>query len=156
MPRIRESTAINAGEIPAGSVQSTRVSLPSSFRLYRHANNKRQFTRTWMYNTGDIGRLLPSGEFEHLGRQDDQVKVKGFRVELDGIASSIASCPGVVLSASILTDDGELCGFYMPKRVPSEEIRRRVTSEQPYYAVPKMFVGLDEMPLTRYVSRCQL
>ena len=38
-----------------------------------------------MYNTGDLGVLLPNGEIQHLGRVDDQVKIKGFRVELDGV-----------------------------------------------------------------------
>ena len=92
--------------------------------------------------------MLPSGEFEHLGRQDDQVKVKGFRVELDGIASSIASCPGVILSAAVLVND-ELHGFYTPACVSSEEVRKRVRMTQPYYAVPKRFIGLEEMPLTK-------
>lgn len=42
-----------------------------------------------MFNTGDIGRWTPNGMIEHLGRVDDQVKVKGFRVELDGVAAAM-------------------------------------------------------------------
>lgn len=42
-----------------------------------------------MFNTGDLGRWLPDGKLEHLGRVDDQVKVKGFRVELDGVSAAM-------------------------------------------------------------------
>lgn len=42
-----------------------------------------------MYNTGDLGRWRADGELEHMGRVDDQVKVKGFRVELDGVSAAM-------------------------------------------------------------------
>ena len=45
--------------------------------------------RSYMFNTGDLGRWLPDGTLEHLGRVDDQVKVKGFRVELDGVSAAM-------------------------------------------------------------------
>lgn len=45
--------------------------------------------RSTMFNTGDLGRWRPGGQLEHLGRIDDQVKVKGFRVELDGVAAAM-------------------------------------------------------------------
>ena len=110
-----------------------------------------------MYNTGDLGRLLPSGEFEHLGRQDDQVKLKGFRVELDGVAASIAACPGVVLSAAIVVrsnngSEDDLCASYTPANISEVDVKRSVQMTQPYYAVPKRFIGLAEMPLTKYVQ----
>lgn len=45
-----------------------------------------------MFNTGDLGRWRPDGQLDHLGRIDDQVKVKGFRVELDGVAAALEVC----------------------------------------------------------------
>ena len=42
-----------------------------------------------MFNTGDLGRWTADGRLEHLGRVDDQVKVKGFRVELDGVSAAM-------------------------------------------------------------------
>ena len=43
----------------------------------------------FMFNTGDLGRWRADGRLEHLGRVDDQVKIKGFRVELDGVVSAM-------------------------------------------------------------------
>ena len=42
-----------------------------------------------MFNTGDIGKWRADGMIDHLGRSDDQVKVKGFRVELDGVSAAM-------------------------------------------------------------------
>lgn len=45
-----------------------------------------------MFNTGDLGRWTQDGDLEHLGRIDDQVKIKGFRVELDGVSAAMEVC----------------------------------------------------------------
>lgn len=45
--------------------------------------------RGMMFNTGDLGRWRPDGQLDHMGRVDDQVKVKGFRVELDGVSAAM-------------------------------------------------------------------
>lgn len=52
-----------------------------------------------MFNTGDLGRWRPDGQLDHLGRVDDQVKVKGFRVELDGVAAAMEVSVGTLLDA---------------------------------------------------------
>lgn len=104
-----------------------------------------------MYNTGDLGSVLPNGEIEHLGRVDDQVKIKGFRVELDGVATCISQCSGVTASAALfVADRKELWGFYTPSSVRESDVRAAVARVQPYYAVPRCFLGLETMPLTRF------
>ncbi|TFY69108.1 hypothetical protein EVJ58_g614 [Rhodofomes roseus] len=67
-----------------------------------------------MYNTGDIGRLRDDGELDHLGRIDDQVKIQGFRLELDGVSAAMRTCPGVDAACALLVD-GELWGVLQPR-----------------------------------------
>ncbi|KAF4959947.1 hypothetical protein FGADI_1450 [Fusarium gaditjirri] len=100
-----------------------------------------------MYNTGDLCRWRPDGSVEILGRVDDQVKVKGFRVELDGISASLASAPGVSRAAALLID-GEIHGFATPRRCDATTTIKHVQQHQPYYAVPTHLHLLDELPST--------
>ncbi|KAH6605344.1 amino acid adenylation [Trichoderma cornu-damae] len=100
-----------------------------------------------MYCTGDLGRWRPDGSIEILGRVDDQVKIKGFRVELDGVSSSMASAPGVT-RACALSIDGEIHGFVVPSDQDAEAILEHTRRLQPYYAVPSSVHLLDEFPTT--------
>ncbi|OSX58552.1 hypothetical protein POSPLADRAFT_1041305 [Postia placenta MAD-698-R-SB12] len=100
-----------------------------------------------MYNTGDIGKLQKGGQLIHLGRVDDQVKIKGFRVELDGVTAAVRACPGIESARALLIGQ-DLWAFYSPICVPTEEIRTTVAALQPYYAVPCKYHALSVMPLT--------
>ncbi|KAK5991327.1 Adenylate-forming reductase [Cladobotryum mycophilum] len=100
-----------------------------------------------MYCTGDLGQWRPDGSIEILGRVDDQVKVKGFRVELDGVASSMASFSGVSRTTALLID-GEIHGFAVPASQSSTAILEHTRKLQPYYAVPSTLHLLDEFPTT--------
>ncbi|KAJ3932928.1 MAG: putative nonribosomal peptide synthetase [Lentinula lateritia] len=104
--------------------------------------------RGMMFNTGDLGRWRPDGQLDHMGRVDDQVKVKGFRVELDGVSAAMQTCEGVFKTAALLVDS-ELWGFVTPSTVDPESVREAVSRVQPYYAVPTHFIGLDDFPATR-------
>ncbi|TFK64625.1 nonribosomal peptide synthetase 12 [Pluteus cervinus] len=100
-----------------------------------------------MFNTGDLGRWCTGGNLEPLGRVDNQVKIKGFRVELDGVAAAIESYPSVQVAAAILIEN-ELWGFYAPCIATSDEITEAISKIQPYYAVPSQWLGLDDFPKT--------
>ncbi|KAF4617144.1 hypothetical protein D9613_005935 [Agrocybe pediades] len=100
-----------------------------------------------MFNTGDLGRWTSNGTLEHLGRIDNQVKIKGFRVELDGVASAMETCSGVQAAVALLID-GELWGFVTPSGIPSEKIQAAAAKIQPYYAVPTKILGMDAFPHT--------
>ncbi|SPJ90424.1 related to non-ribosomal peptide synthetase [Fusarium torulosum] len=100
-----------------------------------------------IYNTGDLCRWRPDGSVEILGRVDDQVKVKGFRVELDGISASLVSAPGVS-RAAVLLIDGEIHGFITPRICDVTTTIKHVRQHQPYYAVPTHLHQLDELPAT--------
>ncbi|CAM1508539.1 Fc.00g053870.m01.CDS01 [Cosmosporella sp. VM-42] len=100
-----------------------------------------------MYNTGDLGSWRPDGSIEILGRVDDQVKVKGFRVELDGVSASLASAPGVSRAAALLIN-GDIHGFTAPSSGEVAIITKHIQKRQPYYAVPAQIHFLDELPVT--------
>ncbi|PHH83868.1 hypothetical protein CDD83_2896 [Cordyceps sp. RAO-2017] len=100
-----------------------------------------------MYCTGDLGQWRPDGSIDILGRCDDQVKVKGFRVELDGVSTSLASAPGVSRATALLVD-GSIHGFVVPSGQSVEAVLRHAQTLQPYYALPARLHQLDEFPTT--------
>jgi NAD(P)H-flavin reductase len=100
-----------------------------------------------MFNTGDLGRWSGDGELEHLGRTDDQVKIKGFRVELDGVGAAMETHPEVKVAVAILIEK-ELWGFVTPANVNTEEVKAAATKVQPYYAVPTHYLAMDSFPHT--------
>jgi len=107
-----------------------------------------------MYRTGDLGRYLPSGAIDLLGRSDDQVKVRGYRIEPGEIENALAAHPAVA-RASVMAraDDGEtrLVGYFVPRpsaAVLEHELRSWLARRLPAHLVPAAFVRLAEMPLT--------
>ncbi|KAG2415096.1 hypothetical protein HFD88_006287 [Aspergillus terreus] len=100
-----------------------------------------------MFNTGDLARWLPDGNLEILGRNDDQVKIKGFRVELDGVSASIASFPGVQRAAAMMVE-GQLIGFVSPVSCDLQALRAHLEAKLPYYAIPREWFPMDTFPLT--------
>lgn len=100
-----------------------------------------------MYNTGDLGRWRADGVLDILGRVDDQVKVKGFRVELDGVSASINGCAGVTRAVALLVG-AEIHGFLEPASVDLDELKQQLAAKQPYYARPSKYHLLDTLPET--------
>lgn len=84
---------------------------------------------------------------EHLGRVDHQVKVKGFRVELDGVAAAMESTPGVKVATAILIK-GELWGFFAPTNISVDAVKEATAKVLPYYAVPTKYVQVEDFPKT--------
>ncbi|KAL0573472.1 hypothetical protein V5O48_008480 [Marasmius crinis-equi] len=101
-----------------------------------------------MFNTGDLGRWRKDGQLDHMGRVDDQVKVKGFRVELDGVSTAMRRHEAVQNAVALLIDS-QLWGFVSPSTVNVGEVKRSTSEIQPYYAVPTQYVALDDFPMTR-------
>ena len=92
-------------------------------------------------------RWYQNGDLEHLGRVDHQVKVKGFRVELDGVAAAMETTAGVKVATGILIK-GELWGFFAPTTVSVDAVKEATAKVLPYYAVPTKFVKVDDFPKT--------
>ncbi|KAF0708072.1 Aste57867_6457 [Aphanomyces stellatus] len=99
-----------------------------------------------MYRSGDFGRLLPSGDFEIRGRRDNQVKLRGYRIELDEVAGAIMQHPEVNTAAVIVKDKTHLVAYFTPVNVSTEDLQEFVASRLPVYMVPTVWVGLNVMP----------
>ncbi|HEY0638007.1 MAG TPA: amino acid adenylation domain-containing protein [Pseudonocardiaceae bacterium] len=101
-----------------------------------------------MFRTRDLGRWTASGELQHHGRTDDQVKVRGgFRVELDAVTGAMERTPGVRRATTALRD-GELVAFVTPAGVDRGLVTATVAAALPYYCVPSLVVPVDELPVT--------
>ncbi|RHZ27352.1 hypothetical protein DYB26_016060, partial [Aphanomyces astaci] len=135
------------GEIYLGGVGVSPgyINLPE---LTRDRFLKDPFTNDsgMMYRTGDLGRLLPNGQFEILGRMDSQVKLKGYRIELDEVANAMMHHPDVVSAAVVVKDKSHLVGYFTPATVNVEGLRQTVADLLPVYMVPAIWVGLDMLP----------
>lgn len=101
-----------------------------------------------MFRTRDLGRWTPDGELEHLGRTDDQVKVRGFRVELDSVSSVLESVEGCARAVTLKRDDRTLVSFVCPADVDPERARRAVADALPYYCVPETVMPMPFLPET--------
>ena len=104
-----------------------------------------------LYRTGDRVRALPDGDLEFLGRLDEQVKVRGFRVEPGEIEAVVRSDPGVREAAVVPWDDGtgdtRLVAYVVPEPgTEPAELRRFARDRLPEHMVPNLFVPLDELP----------
>lgn len=106
-----------------------------------------------MYKTGDLGRMLPDGNIEFLGRADHQVKIRGYRVELGEVESRLLKHPcvkaAVVVDRTDSTGNKYLCAYVVwEKETPSSEMRDFLLAELPSYMLPSYFIGIEAVPLT--------
>jgi len=100
-----------------------------------------------MFRTRDLARWTADGDLEHHGRTDDQVKVNGFRVELDAVTRAMEQAPHCRRATTVL-HDGRLVGFVTPSSADPDAARRAVARSLPYYCVPSLILAVDELPAT--------
>ena len=105
-----------------------------------------------MYRTGDLVRWNEEGLLEYIGRIDNQIKLYGYRIELEEIETKISHCPGVVSAAVFVHKQGDnefIVAYYTSegnKELPA--IQETLMAELPSYMVPSQFIRIDQMPLT--------
>ncbi|MBZ4398088.1 amino acid adenylation domain-containing protein [Myxococcus sp. AS-1-15] len=111
-----------------------------------------------LYRTGDLARYLPDGTLEFLGRLDDQLKIRGHRVESGEVEAALARHPRVTHAAVVLQrapgQEPRLVAYVQPSepRPPGEDLERVLREflqgELPEYMRPSVLLILDVLPLT--------
>ena len=103
-----------------------------------------------LYRTGDIGRWLPDGNIEYLGRNDNQVKVRGNRIELGEVESVCTSRCGLTQCVAVVdnsTGSDRIVMFYMADEdVNPTEVRKTLSDCLPYYMIPDVWIRRDSFP----------
>ncbi len=122
------------------------------------------FPQPMMYRTGDLGRFLPDGTIECLGRVDQQVKVRGFRIEIGEIEAVIREMPGVQDTVVIVRDEQRLDGSGRTISTGDKQLIAYLTVKKsmdlsiagmraflrdhiPEYMIPSILMILEEIPL---------
>jgi amino acid adenylation domain-containing protein len=104
-----------------------------------------------LYRTGDLARFSADGEIEFLGRTDDQVKLRGFRIEPGEIEAALAGHPGV-REAVVVVREERLAAYVVPAGPgpgpEAGELREALRRVLPEHMVPADFVFVDALPLT--------
>jgi acyl carrier protein len=113
-----------------------------------------------IYRTGDLARWLPDGNIQFLGRIDQQVKIRGHRVELGEIENHLMKKTGIKEAAVVIQRDKRnepyLCAYILfdsptaeaPNLVVIDELTAFLSQELPGYMIPNQFVRVETIPLT--------
>ena len=104
------------------------------------------------YRSGDYAIELPNGEIDIKGRIDNQIKLRGLRIEIGEIESNIGQYPTIkqtVVVIKEINDNEHLCAYYTADdEIDSEDLKEFLKGRLTRYMVPTVFMQLDEMPQT--------
>lgn len=110
---------------------------------------------TRLYKTGDLARYLPDGNIEFIGRIDNQVKIRGVRVELEEIEAALKKHPAVQEAVVITQEDNQrnkrLIAYVVAHRqeaILDSNLYHYLKEKLPAYMLPVTFIPLDKIPLT--------
>ncbi|RDS90836.1 non-ribosomal peptide synthetase [Pseudomonas fluorescens] len=101
-----------------------------------------------LYRSGDRARWSADGVLEYLGRLDQQVKLRGFRVEPEEVEARLLALDGIA-QAVVLVRDAQLIGYYTAHvALDEQDVKAALAAELPEYMVPAQLMRLDAMPLS--------
>jgi amino acid adenylation domain-containing protein len=108
-----------------------------------------------VYKTGDLVQQLPEGNLDYIGRRDQQIKIRGFRVELGNIEAHIQRYQ-CVLQTAVVAHESSFTGKYLVgylthqhgRKLDINQLRKYLSKQIGDYAIPSFFIVLDKMPLT--------
>jgi amino acid adenylation domain-containing protein len=161
-----QAWVLNGSGQLCGLGEMGEIVLRTPFRTLGYANSRdetdlrfrknpfRRDDRDLVYFTGDRGRYRTDGSLDILGRRDQQVKIRGVRIELDEIAAIISRHPEVSSSVVVLRKDTEpqaLAAYVVPRSSGvdfREELRTHISRHLPAAMIPTSFVFLERIPLT--------
>ncbi|PHM66698.1 Amino acid adenylation [Xenorhabdus stockiae] len=108
-----------------------------------------------MYKTGDLGRWRADGNIDYLGRTDNQIKLRGFRIEPSEIEAGLMQCHGVCEAIVLSREDGagqkQLVAYLVAQdgiELTPAELRQQLSRHLAEYMLPSAFVTLESFPLT--------
>ncbi len=109
-----------------------------------------------LYKSGDLGRMLPGGDIEYLGRNDFQIKIRGHRIELGEIESRLAACEGVREAVVVVREDvpglKQLVAYYLPldaaQTIDAEYLRSTLSAVLSEHMLPSAYVRVEYWPTT--------
>lgn len=115
---------------------------------------KNPFGNGLIYRTGDLARWMPDGNIDILGRVDEQIKIHGFRIELEEIENILRNIDEIEDVAVIAREDDwgnkSIYAYVVSEnQINIEKLRSQISNELPYYMMPSHFIQIKEIPLTR-------
>lgn len=116
----------------------------ASFILHPDTNER-------LYKTGDIGRFLPDGNIEFLGREDSQVKISGFRIELEEIENWLCRYPGIKAAIAHVWEKKKLVAYVIPDENIFPDLAEAdlfLKTKLPEYMIPKDYLIMESFPLS--------
>ena len=111
-----------------------------------------EFRGMRVYKTGDYAKWTPEGEVVILGRTDNQVKLRGLRIELEEVEQAILGCPAIRQVVVLIRDIAgteHLCAYYTAdEAVSPEALRELLKSSLTRYMIPDAYMQLERFPMT--------
>jgi amino acid adenylation domain-containing protein len=105
-------------------------------------------TQEYLYRTGDRGYWDENGELVFLGRSDRQIKLRGFRIDMDDLEVRLLKASTEATAVAIALSGNELVALITPSRLDMKKFRKLIAAQVPSYALPRRIMPVDKFPTT--------